>query len=119
MVDVDLYPHTCTIQRRSQTQVSGVYQVDEIGNPIYAYATSTASVPCMFDDKGLRELARRYIATVENPRLFVAHGTDVIMSDRVTSISVQSGTFEVVGIRDPGGYGDHLEIELERVSAVS
>lgn len=107
---------TCTISRPT---TSGV---DAAGQPVRTGQTSTTGIACFFDDARMRRISQDLTLDVSNPLLIVGPDVTVAPGDEVTAVTrtadsvvLAAGPLRVVGVEDPGGQGDHLELELERV----
>lgn len=78
------------------------------------YASNQTLVACHYQPRGKRELARRSVVDIEQPRLFFQDGADIQLNDQVTTVTVATGrTFEIVSITKWDGY--HVECEIEEV----
>ena len=79
----EAFPHTCVIQ------VATAGAANEIGQPTISWTSPTSTtVACHYQPRGQRELARRQVVNIENPRLFLPDGTAVTLTNRITSVSV-------------------------------
>lgn len=117
MADAYLYPHVCTIKRRSATGV------DAVGQPTWGSLTTvTAAQECMFADEGTMEIIRGYGVELAMPKLILPYGASIQDGDEISNISLSgsvifAGPYTVTGTpRNPGGINDHLEAQLARVS---
>lgn len=119
MVDLAtlLYPHTCTVTRITDGAV------DAVNMPTETATTVSTTQSCRFEDSGTREIAKRYVVEIKNPRLFLPSGADVETSDRISAVTkdavvIAAGPFEVVGSRElrdsPSSSIHHIELRLEQ-----
>lgn len=116
-----LYPHTCTISRRAQTTAGGVPVYNALHEPVYGWTPDVAETACFFQDRGTRELARRFSTIIEANRIYFPYGTTIATGDKIINVKLGTtvlwaGPYEVTGIMQPGNGTDHFEIELGAVT---
>lgn len=101
-----LFNYTCEVQARGTDTM-----VDEDNHPIDTGYTSVATIPCAVQERSMREQASLTSeGAVQSTHKVYLNGYDVTEKHRlvITSLSL---TLEVVGVRDGGGRGHHLEID--------
>ena len=105
--------HRCSIQRNGAT-------LDQFGNPTApSWTDLLTDLPCRAWDRAAREVVdATTTVVVEDRRLIVALGTDVLATDRIGDVSLR-GAVVFAGpmlVNAVLPYPDRLELVLTRVS---
>ena len=114
MVDTEMFPHTCTTQRRTSATT------DEVGRPVQGtYSTNLNDEPCHFQDRGRDLRAGRIEIEHETPRIFFEHDADVEIDDQIIEIELDgdetfSGPYRVTS--KTFWPESHLECVMERIT---
>ena len=90
--------------------------LDEYGQPVYAWAT-LATVAGTIQPKSATEVALQSQAgaTMTDTVIYLMP-TDVVAADRIRLDADASGPYyEITGVRDAAGRGDHLELDARLV----
>jgi hypothetical protein len=111
-----LFNFTCQIKGRD-TDVDSIVTNDEWNQPIETGHTVLATVPCAVQERSQREEASLVgIGEVASTHRVYLNGA-VVDESRIIHVVELDVDLEVVGVRDGGGRGHHLEIDaLERTN---
>lgn len=112
------YPHSVTIIRPS-----GSASEDEMGRPVHD-ESEHATVAAWVQIKSAREQSQLTMSggpTIADHTVFM-EASDITASDYLVTIAgggqIDGVVHRIVGIRDPDGTGDHLELDTRVVREV-
>jgi len=107
---INLLQHTVQVLSHSNAQT-------DFGTPNPTYAERIATLKCLIQQRSLSEpteYGKRTVRAIHKLYCLESAGSAIIESDRIVW-TAKSRTFEVVGIKDGGGQGYHLEIDCVEV----
>lgn len=101
-----LFNYSCAVLARDTDT-----PVDEDNHPVETGFTTLATVPCAVQERSMREQASLTSeGAVQSTHKVYLNGYAVTEQHRL-SVAELSLELEVVGVRDGGGRGHHLEID--------
>ena len=109
---MSLYRHSVAVQSRTTSQTSyGTYDP--------TYAERIAALPCLLQAKNVRVADefgkityRRIVRLYCDMNTTIDENNRVVVANSGTGVQF-AGTYEILGIKDAGGQGRKLEIDLE------
>ena len=107
---LNLLQHTVQVMSQSNAQT-------DFGTPNPTYSERIASLACLIQQKALAEpidFGKKTVRVIHKLYCMESDGSAIIESDRIVW-TAKSKTLEVVGIKDGGGQGHHLEIDCIEV----
>ena len=112
---MNLYRHSVQVQQKSTSQTS-------FGTSDPDYSERIATLKCLLQKKSVR-VADEFgkITYRDIVRMYIDINTSIDKTDRVVAANAgttvtYAGTYEILGIKDAGGQGRIMEIDMELVT---